>query len=660
MEAKRAGDGMSGHVFGLRFGRGHRLIQAIAIGLNSFRRHVHAGRHSGRPGCLAIGAVVILFTSIPVTSLVARDEGPLAVSIEAQPRTNIEKLTKKYNPSLDAWDTEVLHERVAGQLHQIAQLIKHPENINAARTGTLVAEDFVCQRLRPTGLREVFNDGTMVVRRADVTPGGAERGVVPAHEGPMGFDTALRNLVSGLGDGGPIRVAIKLFRIEKSAPFITTRMYFEASRRGPAGAIQLNATWRADWSLSQADHSGEENKPALRWIGIEQFEQVETSIRGGVLFSDCTQSVMGDTPSYAQQVLPGISHWLTRVTSGVGMSIFGMNGLAVGDVNGDGLDDLYICDSGGLPNRLYVQNRDGTVRETSSEAGVDWLDDTTAALFVDLDNDGDQDLVVATTPALLVAENDGRGRFSVRFGDSTFKDGDSLNSADYDQDGDLDLHICGYAPHSGSGGLPAPLPYYDANNGRPNVLLRNEGNFKFVDVTQETGLDRNNTRFSFAAAWEDYDNDGDLDLYVANDYGRNNLYRNNGPDSPRFVEFADTAQAEDTASGMSVAWGDYNRDGYMDLYVSNMFSAAGNRVTFQPQFTEGAPGDAAPLVQRMARGNTLFSNIGGNVFKDVSEEAGVTMGRWAWGSKFADLNNDGYLDLVVTNGYVTNEDTGDL
>ncbi len=85
-----------------------------------------------------------------------------------------------------------------------------------------------------------------------------------------------------------------------------------------------------------------------------------------------------------------------------------------------------------------------------------------------------------------------------------------------------------------------------------------------------------------AASWEDYDQDGDLDLYVANDFGRNNLYRN---DDGQFVDVAAEAGVEDISAGMSVSWGDYNNDGQADLYVGNMFSSAGNRVTYQRQFS---------------------------------------------------------------------------
>jgi hypothetical protein len=190
------------------------------------------------------------------------------------------------------------------------------------------------------------------------------------------------------------------------------------------------------------------------------------------------------------------------------------------------------------------------------------------------------------------------------------------------------------------------------------MLLRNDGNWQFNDVTEATGLNHNNNRFSYAAAWEDYDNDGDPDLYVANDFGRNNLYQNT---KGRFVDVAAELGVEDMAAGMSATWADFNRDGHLDIYVGNMFSAAGNRITFQRQFKPGASNDMRAQYQRHARGNTLFqASSEGPGFRDVSVEQGVTMGRWAWGSIFVDLNNDGWEDLVVANGFISTEDTGDL
>ena len=238
----------------------------------------------------------------------------------------------------------------------------------------------------------------------------------------------------------------------------------------------------------------------------------------------------------------------------------------------------------------------------------------------------------------------------------------SISAADYDLDGDLDIFSCGYNPTQEdleeSGALGSPTPFHDANNGGRNTLLKNIGAFDFLDVTIESGLDeQNNTRFSFASGWEDYDRDGDPDLYVANDYGRNSLYRN---DDGKFVDVAGELQVEDMSSGMSVSWGDLNRDGQSDLYVSNMFSSAGNRITFQKQFQNGGAGDALGIFQRFARGNALFLGTPDGGFTDVSVESGATMARWAWGSRLADLDNDGWEDILAANGFISTPDTGDL
>jgi hypothetical protein len=188
-------------------------------------------------------------------------------------------------------------------------------------------------------------------------------------------------------------------------------------------------------------------------------------------------------------------------------------------------------------------------------------------------------------------------------------------------------------------------------------LFRNDGQWTFLDVTEQVGLDVDNRRWSLAAAWEDYDNDADPDLYVVNDFGHNNLYRNDGG---RFVEIAGAAGAVDANQGMSAAWADYDHDGWMDIYISNMFSAAGSRVTNQSNFMPGLSGHAKGLYQQLARGNTLLRNQADGTFRDVSVSAGVTMGRWAWASLFSDINNDSWEDLLVTNGYLTQDSPDDL
>jgi tetratricopeptide (TPR) repeat protein len=405
--------------------------------------------------------------------------------------------------------------------------------------------------------------------------------------------------------------------------------------------------------------------------------------------------VLGTNASYREQLLYGVDHWLERIESWIESDGFGHHGLALGDVNGDGLEDLYICQMGGLPNLLYVQNPDGTATDRSAEAGVDWLERTRSAMFADFDNDGDQDLVAATSVSLLFMANDGAGKFepraslsitdgvmtprplgatraggaatavegghSARGGDlgaSRTSDLISLAAGDYDGDGLVDLYAVTYhASSEESSHFALPAPYHDANNGGPDILLRNKGGWEFEDVTAATGLNVNNRRFGFAAAWEDYDNDGDPDLYVANDFGRKNLWRNDGG---RFTDVAQQAGLEDVSAGMSADWSDFDHDGWMDVYTGNMFSAAGLRIAWQRQFRAGMNEANLAMYRRHARGNSLFRNRGAGRFEDLSESYGVAMGRWAWGSKWMDLNNDGWDDLVVANGYFTKENPFDL
>ncbi|MCA9216889.1 MAG: VCBS repeat-containing protein [Planctomycetales bacterium] len=441
----------------------------------------------------------------------------------------------------------------------------------------------------------------------------------------------------------------KVHRIEVDGTNIQTVVRFEFGVADGSRRAQQTSQLQCKLRLDGA------NDIKFESIDVTDLERITSS----KLFADCTASVLQANESHSKQMLPGIPHWLSRIPKEF-LGQFGHHGMAVGDVNGDGLDDLYVCDAGGLPNRLYVQQPDGTLVDRSKESGVNYLDDSVGVLFVDLDNDGDQDLVVGTDPFLRICNNDGDGTFTLARSIEVETDSFSITSADFDQDGLLDLYICGYDVRKDSPndrGLPFPIPYHDANNGGKNVLLRNVGDFQFADVTVQVGLDEHNSRFSMAAAWNDVDNDGDVDLYVANDFGRNCLYVNDGG---KFRDIAADANVEDHASGMSVSFADFDRDGQSDIYVGNMYSSAGNRVTFQRDFGTGVPDSTVAYLQRMARGNTLFSNQGNGKFSDVSVQQNVVMGRWAWSSIFADMTNSGWPDIVVVNGYITNEIKDDL
>jgi hypothetical protein len=413
--------------------------------------------------------------------------------------------------------------------------------------------------------------------------------------------------------------------------------------------------WHTTWRLD------DRNAWRLASLELRQFEEVRYRGPHGKLFSDCTASILARNDCFKTQLLPSIDHWRLRLEESFGMDAAALTGMAVADVNGDGLDDVYFVEMGGLPNRLFVQQPDGTAVDRSAESGVDWLDRGHAALFADFDNDGDQDLVLGVGPLLLFLQNDGQGRFERVAELKPNPTAYALAAADYDNDGWLDLYACSYGNNYESfADSVAPLPWHDANNGAPNSLFRNRGGWKFEDVTQRVGLDENNRRFSFASSWEDFDNDGDQDLYVANDFGRNNLYVNDINRSGRFHDAAPKLQVEDIGSGMSVSWGDYNNDGRMDLWVGNMFSGAGNRIAFQDRFRDGVVDDTVLQLRRFARGNSLFRNRGDGPLEDQSVEAGVTMTRWAWSSLMTDLNNDGWQDLLAANGYITGIQPDDL
>jgi hypothetical protein len=362
--------------------------------------------------------------------------------------------------------------------------------------------------------------------------------------------------------------------------------------------------------------------------------------------------VLGDGQDYyGREFLRGVDDYFMRIDRQGGMAFQGMEGLAVGDVDGDGLEDVYLCQHVGVPNRLWLKRPDGTVRERASEAGLRLLDVTRVALIVDLDDDGDRDMALGVGPTLLVAYNDGRGVFEPQF--RFAKPGPeqlyNLSAADADGDGDLDLYAGRYALEGVMHGLPSP--YHDAANGSPNTYWRNDGPGKFTDATEESGLGRHNTQFTLASVWDDFDEDGDLDLYVVNDFGRNNLYRNDG--RGRFEDVAEAAGALDIGAGMGAAAADYDRDGDQDLYVTNMHSAPGLRITGQAE--RFMPGDDAvrPWYVKHASGNSLLANRGDGSFEDVTAAAGVAIGHWGWGGVFCDFQNDGLEDLYVPCGHAT-------
>lgn len=460
--------------------------------------------------------------------------------------------------------------------------------------------------------------------------------------------------------GDVIRTKFKIIEVieNKDQPLtFETRQLVALFLKDEHGHREINTEWLAQWIIDG---------------DTVQLKSLSGSLTGNarldtpeLMYHDLTGSLLRMNRAEAQRIQEGTNYWLPRLERVMQPEFFALSGLSVADVNGDHLEDVYLCQLGGMPNMLFIQQADGTFVNRASEAGLDFYDNTTSALFVDFDNDGDQDLAMATASGLVIMENDSSGQFKLK---KLYKDvmySYSLCAADYDQDGLVDIYACRYygnkkvkdGQHSVQGNLPVPYPVYDARNGGRNTLLRNRGDLSFDDVTQSVGLNEENNRFSYAAFWEDLDNDGDQDIYVANDFGGNNYYRNHGG---KFTDVTRQAGLYFPDLSMGACAGDFDGNGWMDIHVSNMFSSAGSRVTRQLAFKEGSGNEVKEKFQKLAKGNSLLFNSTDGKFIDASDRAGITVGRWSWASLALDLNNDGWDDLLVANGFLTGKKADDL
>lgn len=352
--------------------------------------------------------------------------------------------------------------------------------------------------------------------------------------------------------------------------------------------------------------------------------------------------------------------------------------VSVVDVDNDGWDDIYIMVR--LGKNLLLHNQgDGTFVEKASDLELSFPGNSTCGIFADFDNDGDSDLMLGRSIERMVYLENTEGRFRLVEQKKTELPflATSLAAADYDGDGLLDLYVTTYRRGNLTGSIPGFVgeegtdwcaKYLTAKEARifrqkyqksrkethggylnqtgpPNWLLKNMGNGQFERVHSDSSI--SSWKNSLQGTWGDFDEDGDPDLAVANDWAVDHLFRNDGKEG--FVDIASEAGLDLMGFGMGACWGDYDGDGKDDLFVTNMFSKAGQRVLgdfaeVDPRFVEAASGN---FLYRQKEGR--FEQLAGYGESRIP----VARSGWSWGGQFVDIDNDRDLDIHVLSGYFT-------
>jgi len=554
-------------------------------------------------------------------------------------QTPLDAALLKTRAGLDDFITEKYHDRIA------AILAEWRTNLADSIQNTL-APGFLGSSPLPSASRIVRADAALEVRQVSFS----EQATLPR-------DNFIQQLRSSLNNFSAIETTeFQITQLDaQPGGGLRTRVRYELAGSGTGFHREQRVGW---WDL-EWDAASPDQYRLRSW----QFGEETRARSAKPWYEDIAPRAFVQATSYSEQLLRGVDDWRTVLDGACGIDIYGHNGVSVGDIDGDGFDDLYVCQPGGLPNRLYRNRGDGTFDDITDSSGVGLLENTACAIFADFSNAGRQDLVVVRAAGPLLFLNQGGGKFRLKpsafqFANPPQGTFTGAAAADYDRDGWLDIYFCLYSYYQGADQYQYPTPYYAAENGPPNFMLRNNRDGTFRDVTAQSGLNQNNTRYSFCCGWGDYNRDGRPDLYVVNDFGRKNLYRNNGDGT--FNDVAPQAGVEDVGAGMSVCWLDYDNDGVEDLYVADMWTSAGERISSQEIFQNRTVPETRALYRKHAMGNSLFRNRGDGTFQDSTARSGAGMGRWSWSSDAWDFDHDGFADLYVVNGMVSGAIREDL
>ncbi len=313
-------------------------------------------------------------------------------------------------------------------------------------------------------------------------------------------------------------------------------------------------------------------------------------------------------------------------------------GINLGDFNRDGCLDVLVTDLDA--NILYQGRPDGTFADVTAQVRLPQIPRLISATFADLDGDGWEDLIFG---GLLLRNHEGRDFVPVEAPTLAVRPQDNLVVADYDRDGKLDLYET-------TVGLTKAATWIKGEGGGQvhNRLWRNLGNWQFADVTESSGASGGN-RSTFTAVWLDAEENGWPDLYVINEFGNGALLVNRGDGT--FSECAIAEEPGDFGS-MGVTAGDIDNDGHLDIYVGNMYSKAGNRIIAN-LWPGSYPEPILAKLRSFTTGSQLHHNLGGLKFERIGRALQVADVGWAYGPALIDLNNDGWLDIFATCGFIS-------